>query len=82
MRSTAPAAASGESASARIRTAPDTAQARTVATSSPIHSARVSAPSRATITPSRPGPGSLYGPTGTTSSSTTSALVPATPASL
>ena len=35
--------------------------------SSAIQSARVSAPSRATITPSRPGLGSRYGPAGTTS---------------
>ena len=45
-------------ASARIRTAFPAAQARTSTSSSPIHSALVSAPSRHTITPSRPGPGS------------------------
>ena len=42
----------------RNRTAFPRAQARTTTCSSPIQSARVSTPSRATITPSRPGPGS------------------------
>jgi len=76
MRSMPAAAASAERASALIRTADPAAHARTTTCSSPAQSALVRAPSRATMTPSRPGPGSWYGPAGTTSCSIAVAIGP------